>query len=179
MNTPQRILLASLLMMGIASAACAAPAMPHRFAPGAGRRAHMAAVMQKLDLSPSQRARMREMHERQARRDIEARADLQTAQLDLRQMLRSDRPNRGEVDAQIDKVARLRADRQKEHIATMMEAREILTPEQREKLRDLRAGMGMRDGGGMRGGMGGPRGMRGRMHGMDGGGERGERGDAQ
>jgi Spy/CpxP family protein refolding chaperone len=183
MNRPQGLLLALLLTLGIATTAWAAPpAMAHRPGFARGRGARMAAIMQKLDLSPGQRARMRELHQRQARRDIQTRAELQTARLDLREMMTSGHPERGAINAQIDKLARLRADQQKDRVATMMEARDILTPEQREKLRDMRGagmGMGMRNGGGMGDGPRGMRGgMRGRMHGTDDGGD-GEHGDAQ
>jgi Spy/CpxP family protein refolding chaperone len=104
------------------------------------------AMMHQLDLTDTQKQRLRELRERQARHDIQARADLQLARLDLRRLMTSDHPDAGAIDTQIDKLSRLRADRQKERVATMLEARALLSPEQRAKWRELHGDMGPRRG---------------------------------
>jgi len=118
-------------------------------------------MMRHLDLSDSQRERLRDLHERQQRRDIQSRADVQIARLELRRAMTANRPESGEIDAQIDKLARLRADQAKSHMAMVLEARALLTPEQLEKAKAMRArmAMGMRGPGAM-GGPGGPDGRR-------------------
>lgn len=118
---------------------------------GMGMRTHMHQMMaEHLGLSDGQREKMRDIHERQARRNIQTRADLQLAQMDLRQMLRAERVDRGAIDAQIDRIARLKTDQAHARMATMLDAREVLTSEQREKLKAMRmhgpmAGDGPRD----------------------------------
>ncbi|MFN8588373.1 MAG: Spy/CpxP family protein refolding chaperone [Candidatus Eisenbacteria bacterium] len=139
--------------------------MGMRGGPGMGRGAgHMAMMFGMLDLSDAQKAKMRDIHERQMRSNIQARADLQLARMDMAKLMRAENPDQAAINAQVDKMAKMRADVQKSRIATMLEARAQLTPEQRKKLDAMRANgpMGMHGGPGM----GGP-GMH-MMHGQPG-----------
>ena len=133
--------------------------------PGPGMFGHMA---QALDLSDTQRGKLADIHERQMRRDIQARADLEIAHLDLRKAMSAEKPEAGAIDAQIDRVAKLRSDMSKARVASLLEARALLTPEQQKKMHDLRMpppGAGM-PGGGHGFGMGpGGRGNNGMGHG--------------
>jgi Spy/CpxP family protein refolding chaperone len=104
---------------------------------GAGGRAMHMAMMRQLDLSADQRARIEAIHERQARKAIQSRADIQIATLDLRKLMRAEKPDQRAIDAQIDRVAALRAGLRKAQVATMLEARAVLTPEQQKKFREL------------------------------------------
>jgi Spy/CpxP family protein refolding chaperone len=125
---------------------------------GMGRGARMgrgmAGAFARLDLTDAQREKIRAIHERQARKDIQARADMQVARMDLRDLMRADSPNATAINSQIDRLARMRADMQKARVAVMLEARSVLTPEQRKQLQDMRRagpagpgrGMGMRRG---------------------------------
>lgn len=140
--------------------------------PGGGMFAH---VMQAANLTDAQRAKFAEIHERQSRRDIQARADMQIAKLDLRKAMTAEKPEAGAINAQIDRVAKLRTDMAKAHVAALLEARSLLTPEQQKQMREMHQqgpGEGMGRGMGMGpGGMGmGPGGMGGR--GMGPGGQR-------
>lgn len=113
------------------------------------RRGGGARVLAQLDLTPAQHEKLADLHERQMRADIQVRADIATGMLDLHKLMRADRPDKAAIDRQVDRLAALRATRQKAHIGTMLEARTVLTPEQQKKARELH----------MRGGMGaGPRG---------------------
>ena len=114
-------------------------------------------MAQALQLSDSQREKLRDIRERQMRRGIQARADLALARLDLRKLMRADRPELGAINGQIDRVARIRTELAKARVASMLEARALLTPEQRQKMREFRErGPMQRRGGmpGMRGGQG-------------------------
>ena len=102
---------------------------------GPGMFAHMARA---LDLSEAQRQKLADIHERQMRHDIQARADLEIARLDLRKAVRAEKPEAGAIDAQIDRVAKLRTDMAKAHVASLLEARALLTPDQQKKMDDLR-----------------------------------------
>ena len=121
--------------------------------PGPGRHGAMMRGMKShggmegLDLTKAQRDRMADIHDRTMRQAIRSRADLQLARLDLHKVLRAGAPNKAAIDLQIDRIARMRADLQKSHVAAMLEARSVLTDEQRQKLRERhgdRWGMRMR-----------------------------------
>jgi Spy/CpxP family protein refolding chaperone len=138
--------------------------------PGGGMRMmHMQMMAEHLGLSDAQREKMRDIHERTQRGNIQARADIQIAQMDLHKLLREDHVDRGAVDAQIDKISRLRTEQAHARMAAMLDAREVLTPDQRAKAKEMR----------MHGPMG--MGMGGEGHGMRGGdkGERGEKKEAK
>lgn len=105
-----------------------------------------------LDLTDSQRDKLRELHEAAMRRNVQRRADAQLARMDLHKLMRSGNPSASAVNAQIDKVARLHADGLKAHFDTYMQARALLTPEQRKQLDQGPAPVRRRQGPGSGGG---------------------------
>jgi len=105
---------------------------------------HMRARWAQLDLTESQRDRIREIRDTQARKAVQRRADTQLARMDLGKLMRADNPNTSAVNAQIDKLARMRAEGMKAGFATRMQSRAVLTPEQRKKLGESHGRMGMR-----------------------------------
>jgi Spy/CpxP family protein refolding chaperone len=104
---------------------------------GAGMRGNLAG----LDLTDDQRTKLQALHETQARKAVQRRADMQLARLDLHKLMREDRPNMAGVNSQIDKLARLHAESMKARFETHMQARALLTPEQVKKLRQGMPGM--------------------------------------
>lgn len=111
----------------------------HGAGPGRGLRAHRGMGLGRLamlDLTEAQRTKLAEIRERQQRKAIQSRADLQFAQLDLRKLMRAESPSVTAINAQIDRLSRLRADAQKGRVAAFLEARSVLTPEQRKQLRE-------------------------------------------
>ena len=97
--------------------------------------AGMAMRLAALDLTDAQRAKMRDIHEAHARKAIQRRADMQLARMDLHKLMRAEKVDAAAVNAQIDKLARMRADAAKAAFDTHMQARAVLTPEQLKKLR--------------------------------------------
>ncbi len=93
-------------------------------------------MMEYLKLTADQRQKLEEVRDRQMRKAIRARADLQIAKLDLRALMRSESPDGRAIDAQIDKIAGLRASLRKSQVAAMLEARAVLTPEQPKQWRE-------------------------------------------
>lgn len=94
-----------------------------------------------LDLSDEQREKIRELHDAQARKAVQRRADITLARLDLHKLMREERPNSASVSMAIDRIARLHADGLKARFETHMQARAVLTPEQRKRLLDRLPGM--------------------------------------
>ena len=97
-------------------------------------------VADDLDLTGTQRDKLRAIGSDLARKEIRMRADLETAQLDLRDLMRSDSPSRSELDASIDALTRIRGDMMKAGAAATLEARKVLTSQQRKKLEELHPG---------------------------------------
>ena len=60
-------------------------------------------------------------------------ADLRIATMDLQQLMRAETPDRAKIDAQIDRLAQLRAGMQKSRTATAARGARVLTPEQLKK----------------------------------------------
>ena len=94
--------------------------------------------LEDLDLTDTQRKKLAEIRDTHAKTAINQRASVELAALDLRKLMRADKPDVGAVERQIDKVASLRAALTKNRVTGMLEARALLTPEQLEKLRSPR-----------------------------------------
>jgi Spy/CpxP family protein refolding chaperone len=129
-----------------------------RGGPGMGRGGPAGAQLRdKLNLSDDQKAKLADIRDRQERASIPVNGDLRIASLDLRKLMRADKPDKGAIDTQIDRIASLRASLQKSRVAGHLEARGVLTPAQQKLMKEHRGGMmghRMRDGHGRRGGHG-------------------------
>jgi len=139
-------LLAALLMTPAGGQAQDRPPAPPQAGwdggdgPGGGRhggmRGRAARAFGNLDLSKEQRDKIADLRDKQQRNAIRLRSDLETARLDMRRLLRADKPDRAAI-------------------GMMLDVRDVLTPEQREKMRGAMLG---EDGEGPEGGEGGERG---------------------
>ena len=118
-------------------------AMRHgmRRGPGMGRRGPARAELrEKLNLTDTQKERLADIRDRHARAAIPIQGDLRIASLDLRKLMRADKPDQRAIDAQIDRMASLRASLQKARVAGQLEARAVLTPAQQKIMREGRGG---------------------------------------
>jgi len=97
-------------------------------------------AIERLDLTADQREKLAGIRDRQQRAGIESRAELETAGLDLRKLMRAESPSVTQINAQIDRMAKMRAEIQKSRVGAMIEARNLLTSDQRAKLREGRSG---------------------------------------
>ena len=100
--------------------------------PGMGA-GHGAMMLKGLGLTADQQKKVAVIHEKQARLMVQAQADLRIATMDMQQLMRAEAPDKAKIDAQIDKLAQLRAGMQKSRTATLLEVRALLTPEQLKK----------------------------------------------
>lgn len=92
-----------------------------------------------LDLTDAQRDKLQALGDDLARKQIRMRADLAIARLDLAKVMRADAPTQSDVDAKVNAVTRLQGDMMKAGFATTLEARKVLTADQRKKLEDLKS----------------------------------------
>ena len=101
-----------------------------------------------LGLSAQQVSSLRQLGMEARRSFIKQRADVQLAQLDLFGLLRAEPVDMGKTEAKVREIERLKADGLIARIRTNDAAKAQLTPEQREQLKTLRAGLWHRRGGG-------------------------------
>ncbi len=89
-----------------------------------------------LGLSDKQREALREIESRAMKNGIRKRADLATAGVDLTDLVSGDKVDMMAVQAKVKEIASLEADLRISHIKAMEEAKAVLTPEQRKKLKE-------------------------------------------
>jgi len=94
-----------------------------------------------LKLTDDQKSKIDALTDKQRRAGIQARADLEIAQLDMAKLLRADNPDRSAIEAQIDKISNQRAELRKAQVRTMLDVRTVLTPQQRDQLKAEREKM--------------------------------------
>lgn len=122
-----------------------------------------------LSLTADQVQRLQAIQADALKADIRRRADVQIAMVDLMQLMQQPTPDRGKIDNAIRDVGRQVSDLAIAQSHAFLDARNVLTPEQRQKLESMHARM-MRGMGGMGGPMGGMGPMMGGMGGPMGGG---------
>ena len=108
------------------------------------------AMLERLKLTDEQRNQVEKLRTEYQKQQISQRSKLQTSQLDLRQLMRSDNPDKAAIEKKINEASQLGAQARIARFNQMLSMKKILTPEQQKMLRE---GMKMR----MQGGMAGPR----------------------
>lgn len=118
-------------------------------------------IQQKVGVTPEQVAKIRQQETAFQKTRIQQRADLEVKQIDLRDMLAADKPDRAAIDKQLQTISTSRLAMDKSRIDFRLNMKDALTPDQREKLKQaMKDRMQARRGEGRRGGPGG-RGQRG------------------
>jgi Spy/CpxP family protein refolding chaperone len=107
-------------------------------------------LAEELDLTDVQRDKLQAIGDGLARKQIQMRADMAIARLDLSKLMRADLPTQSDVDAKVNAITRLQGDMMKASLAARLDARKVLTADQRKKLEDLKS-QGMRGDGRGRG----------------------------
>ena len=114
-------------------------------------------IRDKIGVTADQAAKIRQQESDFRKTEIRGRADLEVKQIDLRDLMSADKPDRPAIDAKLTEISTARLALQKSAVTFRLNSRDALTPDQRTKLRDL-----MRTRRGQNGppGPGGPRGGR-------------------
>ena len=92
-------------------------------------------VLEQLGLTATQRTKITKLRDESERKLIRAEADTRIADLDLRQLIESDDPDRDAIEAAIETVGRLRTRMHQLRVSTWLDLRAVLTTDQRAKLR--------------------------------------------
>ena len=122
----------------IATSALAQPGRaPH--AP-AGRQEHpRMAGMEALNLTAEQKEKIHSIRTEAKKKSIDLRARQRIAQIELRELMAADTPDRGKIDAKVSEISKLHETMMRQHIDTALKIQQVLTPEQRQKAKELRA----------------------------------------
>lgn len=96
-----------------------------------------------VDFTPQQKEEFAELRISFRERALELRTELARKQIELRKLWLKDDPDKEKIYSLIQDMANIRAQIQKRMMDSFLEARDILTDEQREKLSPLHLGWGM------------------------------------
>jgi Spy/CpxP family protein refolding chaperone len=91
-------------------------------------------LWESIGLDKDQLKQVHQIFDDQQKASGKDRADLQEARTDLDKMMQADQPDRAAIESQIDKMEQLQAELQKSSTWAMLDARALLTPQQRKKL---------------------------------------------
>lgn len=128
-----------------------------------GRMDMLGRLAGKLDLSEEQRDEIKDILTAHQKYMIQQKADRELAEVDLRELVQSDDPDLGAIEEQVKEIANLEAGMRYSQIKAMVDARSVLTDEQKKELKELqkdRPARMMRRGAGRGGEQRGPAGRR-------------------
>lgn len=94
-------------------------------------------VRSELNLTDDQVARLRQLVTNTEKANIETRAKVAVAGIDLRQLMQSDKPNQAAVMKKVQQIVDLRGQIMKTNVQALLQAKTILTPEQQDKIRQF------------------------------------------
>jgi Spy/CpxP family protein refolding chaperone len=114
-------------------------------------------IRDKIGVTADQAAKIRQQESDFRKTEIRGRADLEVKQIDLRDLMSADKPDRAAIDGKLTEISTARLTLEKSAVTFRLNSRDALTPDQRTKLRDLMRTRRDQNGGP---GPGGPRGGR-------------------
>ena len=112
--------------------------MEHSFGFAHGQFWNNPMVAQKLNLTDDQRKAMDGILQDHKMKLIDLRANLERAEVEMGPLMKADTPDRGALEAQIDKVVSARAALEKANARFLLDIRMQLKPEQWKQLQALR-----------------------------------------
>lgn len=131
----KRLALIVAVVIPVIAVVWALPSDAHRGKRGwKARKAPMAA----LELSAEQRTKLESLNLERSKKMAQLRADLKVARLDLRAALRQDNPGPAQVKAGVAAVNKARSLILESKVNHRLKVNNVLTPEQRNKLREMR-----------------------------------------
>jgi Spy/CpxP family protein refolding chaperone len=92
---------------------------------------------EELQLTPEQIQKLEALRSGFRKGAVKRSADLQVAELELKELLRTDPVDMAKVESQVKRIEALRGEQRLTRIKTIEEGKALLVPEQREKLNTL------------------------------------------
>jgi Spy/CpxP family protein refolding chaperone len=90
-----------------------------------------------LGLTDQQANQLRQIVVNTEKSSIKTRADIAVREIELRELLRSDNPDRETVLKKVQELSNLRGEVMKQHVEALLAAKSVLTPEQQKKIRSF------------------------------------------
>jgi len=90
-----------------------------------------------LNLTDQQVDRLRQILVEAEKSGVKTRADIAVGGIELRELLRTDKPDHDAVMAKVQELSNLRGQMMKERIEALLAAKSVLTPEQQKKIRSF------------------------------------------
>ena len=94
-------------------------------------------IRDKIGVTADQAAKIRQQESDFRKTEIRGRADLEVKQIDLRDLMSADKPDRAAIDAKLTEISTARLALEKSAVTFRLNSRDALTADQRTKLRDL------------------------------------------
>jgi len=94
-------------------------------------------VRTELGLTDQQADRLHQIAVEAKKSSVKTQADIAVRGIELREMLRADKPDREAVMKRVQEISELRGQLMKQHIESFLAAKSVLTPEQQKKMRAL------------------------------------------
>lgn len=94
---------------------------------------------QQVGLTADQQKKMDDIMQQNRLKLIDLNASLQKQEAIMRPLMEADQPDEGKILAQIDAIAQARAELEKNNARMLLGIRQVMTPDQWKKLKDLRA----------------------------------------
>ena len=91
----------------------------------------------RLGLTDDQVSRLRQVVVDSEKATIKTRAEMKIRGIELRELLRADKPDQAAVMKKVDEISALRGEMMKQHVSALLSAKTILTPEQQKKIRSF------------------------------------------
>jgi len=95
----------------------------------------------RLNLTEQQKQQLKDLRFQSSKEKIQRQADLKVARLEYRQLMSEDLPDRSQVMSKLDQISQLQSNLRKHQVDSRLSARELFTPEQRSKLRNIHRNM--------------------------------------
>lgn len=94
-------------------------------------------IREQLGITPEQAAKIRQQFTAFRISEVRSRADLQVKRIELRDLMAADTPDRAAIDAKLEEISSTRLNSSKARVDYILSMKDALTPEQRQKLKDM------------------------------------------
>jgi len=95
-----------------------------------------------LNLTDPQVDRLRQVLVEAEKSAVKTRAEMAVQRIELRELLRADKPDREAAMKKVQEISNLRGELMKQHVEALLAAKSVLTPEQQKKFRTYMEGWG-------------------------------------
>ena len=94
-------------------------------------------IREKLGITDDQAAKIRQQSSAFRISEVRSRADVQVKRIELRDLLTGDNPDRAAIDSKLEEISAVRLAAAKARVDFALSMKDALTPEQRQKLKDM------------------------------------------